>query len=79
MDDKGFEIVNQNYDVVFSLNFSDDKEIYMQGVFYDLNQYVLISSNYIIFNDDRDYIIEAQKELPKMFKYTGKEYFETRK
>lgn len=78
MDEKGFEVVDSNYNVVFSIDFSIDGEVSIQGLFYDYPKCVIIGRDFIQVAETQEEIAYGQKKLTKMFEYYGTDYFETR-
>ncbi|WP_298898530.1 DUF5763 domain-containing protein [uncultured Psychroserpens sp.] len=78
MDNNGFEVVDSNYNVVFSIDFSKKGEASIQGLFYDGARFIIIGSDFIGFAKNLDELFEDQARLTKIFKYVGNDYFETR-
>lgn len=79
IDDNGFEVVDNNFKVVFSIDFSIEGEISLQGVFYDGPRFITIGKNFIGFSTNEAEVIEDQNKLIPMFEYISSDYFKTRR
>lgn len=76
-DDLGFEVVDSDFDVVFTLDYQPPNLIAVQGVFYDKDKFLIINDRTIapIKSNDSERLFNEKKRLKPLFEYFGRDWF----
>lgn len=76
-DEVGFEVVDSDFNVVFSLHYYPPEAIAIQGVFYSGGELVCINDEGIRYLTDKEpsEIHKARKTVRPMFEYFDKDWF----
>lgn len=76
-DENGFEVVDHDFNVVFSLHYYPPEAIAIQGVFFSGGELLCINDNGIkhLKNENQIVINEARKTMKPMFEYLGRNWF----
>lgn len=81
MDETAFEVVGNDFIPVLSIEYVNPDILAIQGVFYDIDRYIIIGRGLIGSADinNKEMIDYGKKSIEAIFQYHGKDWFGKRK
>ena len=75
-DETGFEVVDDKFEVIFSIDYIAPKTLAFQGLLYNEGEWRIIGDGDIFAADEKskDLIIQKKKTLTPLFHYVGKDW-----